>query len=61
MSLGKVEFHDYKFGESYQTVKKSYKISKGDITFFNDIDSIIKEIDKIILEALTDTYTADEL
>jgi hypothetical protein len=61
VSMGKVEFHDYKFGESYQTVKKSDKISKGDITFFNDIDSIIKEIDKIILEALTDTYTADEL
>jgi hypothetical protein len=59
--FGKIGFQDYKLGEAYLTVKNSKKISRGDLAFFNDIDLIIKQVDKIILETFVDTIQADEL
>ena len=61
MNNFKMSFDDFEFGEAYENAKKSKKIRKADVRFFSDIDLMMKAIDKLVLDALTDTYKADEL
>jgi hypothetical protein len=51
----------YKLGEYYEKTKSSTKIGKHEVEFFTFIDFLIKSADEMILNALTDTYEADEL
>lgn len=51
----------YKLGEYFQNIKNQEKIKKDDIEFLNFIDNIIKSSDKLLLNALKDTYSTDEL
>ena len=57
----KISMNDYEFGEAYENTKKAKKVKKADKRFYNDIDLMMKAIDKLVLDALTDTYRADEL
>ena len=61
MNNFKMSFDDFAFGEAYENAKKSKKLRKADVRFFSDIDLMMKAIDKLVLDALTDTYKADEL
>lgn len=51
----------FNLGEYYEKVKSSGELKKDDIKFFSFIDEIMKTTDKILLNAITDTYMSDEL
>lgn len=56
-----MEFNDIEIGDAYNQTKTLTKITKGDIKFFSDIDSILKEVDRIIKQVFIEVYSADEL
>jgi hypothetical protein len=58
---GKPISESYKLGEYYSKAIESESIDKETVKFFNFMDMLIKKADQLILEALTDTYLADEL
>lgn len=55
------EYETYKLGEYYEKLQKLPKVTSEDIEFINFIESIMKKADEIILNALIDTYSVDEL